>query len=250
MLICEDITVRLGGVLALDRASLSVSPGECLGLVGPNGAGKTTLLNVMTGFVKPSKGRVVVDGQDVTSWPIRKRSRCGIYRTFQGQHLFSALSIRENVEVAALSGGLSPHQARRDTDALLTMLGLDSISGQSCAGIPHGHAQRVSLARALVVKPAYVVLDEPAAGLSDDESGEFVTLIKRTADEGAGVVLVEHDLNFVEDVCARLCALSEGRMIFEGSMREAFRDPAVQEAYLGAPSHSGAERVTPEVDDE
>ena len=250
MLTCENVTVRLGGVLALDGASLSVSPGECLGLVGPNGAGKTTLLNVMTGFVKPSEGRVVIDGQDITSWSIPKRSRCGIYRTFQGLHLFSSLSIRENVEVAALAGGSAPSQARTDTDTLLGMLGLDSISDQSCAGIPHGYAQRVSLARALIVKPSYVVLDEPAAGLSDDESGEFVTLIKRAAEEGAGVVLVEHDLNFVEDVCLRLCALAEGRVIFEGSMREAFLDPAVQAAYLGTPAHSVAAEVAPEVSDE
>lgn len=236
---CEEITVRLGGVLALDSASLSVSPGECVGLVGPNGAGKTTLLNVITGFVKPTEGRVTVDGQDISTWPIRKRSTCGLYRTFQGQHLFSALSIRENIEVAALAAGYSAQRARRQTDDLLTMLELDSISGQSCAGIPHGHAQRVSLARALIVNPRYVVLDEPAAGLSEDESGEFVTLIRRAAEEGAGVVLVEHDLNFVEDVCSRLCALAEGRMIFEGSMREAFLDPAVQAAYLGTPSHSG-----------
>jgi ABC-type branched-subunit amino acid transport system ATPase component len=204
----------------------------------------------MTGFVKPSEGRVIVDDQDITSWSIPERSRCGIYRTFQGLHLFSALSIRENVEVAALAKGSTSHQARRDTDALLRMLGLDSIGDQPCAGIPHGYAQRVSLARALIVKPAYVVLDEPAAGLSEDESGEFATLITRAAEDGAGVVLVEHDLNFVEEVCPRLCALAEGRVIFEGSMRNAFLDPAVQAAYLGTPAHSAPGPAAPEVNDE
>lgn len=230
---CRGISVQLGGVQALKDIDVTLQPGERVGLVGPNGAGKTTLLNVMTGFVRPSAGSVTVDGKDVTGWSPHRRSRLGLHRSFQGLHLFGPLSVQENVELAALAAGRSPRDARRRAVALIDELGLNSVRDEACSDISHGHAQRASMARALVEEPTYVVLDEPAAGLSDQESGALVDVVREAAERGTGVLLVEHDLNFVDQVCDRLYTLSEGLMIFEGTMQDAFANAQVQAAYLG-----------------
>jgi len=244
LLSCEAVTVRLGGVIALDDVGLTVAPSECVGLVGPNGAGKTTLLNVLTGFIKPDQGRVVLDDSEVTRWSVRQRARAGLSRTFQAQHLFGAVSVRECLELTALCTGRRRREAVADADDYIELLGLAASERKPCGELPHGDAQRVSLARALIVRPRYVVLDEPAAGLSEGESGDFAQAIRQTAEHGVGVLLVEHDLSFVEQVCGRLYALTEGRVIFGGSIREAFASRIVQEAYLGTPDDD-----TPDHDD-
>lgn len=228
------LSVRYGGVTALDAVSLELSPGERVGLIGPNGAGKTTLLDAISGFVEPFGGAITLDSRDITKLGPRARSRLGLCRTFQGLRLFAGLSIGENVEVAALAAGRSRKDARRRATELLERLHLSDRMAEPCASLPTGLAQRVGLARALAADPTFLLLDEPAAGLSGTEADQLADMIRDASKSGTTVLIVDHDMEFVSDICERTYVLSEGRKIFEGPVEEALADPAVQSAYLGS----------------
>jgi branched-chain amino acid transport system ATP-binding protein len=236
----EKVTVSRGGVVALSGASFRLSRGEAVGMIGPNGAGKTTLLDALSGFLKPQGGRVLLDGEDITKFPAARLARRGVYRTFQGSRLFTSLSVEENIEVSALAAGATHRTAVARTQDLMKQLDLIPFRGRRCRELPQGFTQRIVLARALATKSRFVLLDEPAAGLSDLEAVEFHGLVRRARDEGAGLLVVEHHMAFVEAVCDRVCVMVQGEFVFDGSVQETFSSPLVQAAYLGV-ANEGAE---------
>ena len=230
-----SITRTFEGVVALHDVDLELHRHEVVGLIGPNGAGKSTLVNVLSGFDSPTRGRVELDGLDVTDWPPYRRGRAGLARTFQHAHAFGALTVRENVEVSALGVGTSPAEARARADELLELLGLDHLEEVPAATLPHGEERKLGVARALATEPAFVLLDEPAAGLNEAEVEPFAEVVLSVRDDhDAGVLLIDHNFSFIARVCDRVQVLDEGRTIALGSPDEVRRHPRVASAYLGS----------------
>jgi branched-chain amino acid transport system ATP-binding protein len=243
LLDARDVTVRFGGLLALDNASLTVETGCITGLIGPNGAGKTTLFNVITGLQHPTRGRVEIDGLDVTNAKPHRRARLGIARTFQRLEAFGSLSARENVLVAA---EMRRRWADDDTapgdiaERMLEQVGIANVAEEVVDSLPTGTARLVELARALATKPRVLLLDEPSSGLDEDETDALGRLLLELADEGIGILLVEHDMPFVMGTCGHIDVLDFGRVIARGTPSEIQGDAAVQEAYLGSTAGAGA----------
>ena len=222
------------GVEALREVTLELSRGEVLGLIGPNGAGKSTLVNVLSGFDRPTSGSVSLDGREVTRWPAHRRGRRGLARTFQHSHSFGSLSVLENVEVAALGVGSSPRQAAARAGDLLELLGLTGEAETPAAALAHGDERRLSVARALATEPQFVLMDEPAAGLPEAEVPAFAAVVRQVRDEhGAGVLLIDHNMALVMDVCDRVHVLDQGRTLAEGAPAEIRANLDVAAAYLG-----------------
>jgi branched-chain amino acid transport system ATP-binding protein len=222
------------GVQALDDVTLELRRHEVVGLIGPNGAGKTTLVNVMSGFDAPSEGRVELDDQDVTRWTPARRGRAGLARTFQHNRSFRGLSVRENVEVAALGVGARTRTARQRAERLLELLELDSQAGVPATALPHGDERKLGVARALATEPKYVLLDEPAAGLTEADVPGFTEVLRRVRDDyEAGVLLIDHNMALVMAVCDRIHVLDEGRMLAAGTPDEIRGNIDVAAAYLG-----------------
>ena len=236
LLEANDVSVRFGGLLALDSASLTVDEGCITGLIGPNGAGKTTYFNVITGLQHPTAGRVTLDGRDVTDAKPHRRARLGIARTFQRLEAFGSLSARENVLVAAemrrrwADDPMSPADIAQHA---LERVGIVSVADETVDALPTGTARLVELARALATKPRVLLLDEPSSGLDDDETDAMGHLLLELAAEGLGILLVEHDMPFVMGTCGHIDVLDFGRVIARGTPSDIQGDPAVQTAYLG-----------------
>ncbi len=223
------------GVRALDGIDLTVHRHEVVGLIGPNGAGKSTFVNLVTGFDRPTSGRVVLDDLDITMWPAHRRARAGLARTFQHGHTFGSLSVQENVEVAALGVGASARTARLRSVELLELLGIAAHARSDASSLSHGDERLLGVARALATSPTFVLLDEPAAGLNEEEIGGFAAAISLVRDERfAGVVLIDHNVALVLGVCDRIHVLDQGQTLAEGTPGEIRSHPAVAEAYLGA----------------
>jgi sulfate-transporting ATPase len=240
----SGISVRLGSIYAVSEASLEVHPGEVVGLIGPNGAGKTTFIDAVTGFVRTTQGKVLLNGQDITWVPPARRKRAGLSRTFQSLELFDDLTVRDNLLAGADDLGIKPYftdlfwprKEQLPPTALRAIkdLELDDVLDTPAGDLPYGQRRLVSIARALAGTPSILMLDEPAAGLSDAETGELRHLIRRLAEEwGIGVLLVEHDMSLVMAVCDRIVALEAGQVIAEGRPEEIARDARVRAAYLG-----------------
>ncbi len=230
-----ELSRSFEGVQALQGVTLELKRHDVVGLIGPNGAGKTTLINLLTGFDLPSAGRIELADEDVTTWRTRRRAQAGLARTFQHGHLFAALTVRENVELAALGVGLKVGHARRICDELLDALGLRARAGILAGALAHGEEQKVGVARALAARPRYVLLDEPAAGLSESDLESFSALIGGIRDEyGAGVLLVDHNMALIMDVCDRILVLDQGRLLASGTPAEIRRNIDVAAAYLGS----------------
>jgi len=226
------VSRSFSGVRALDDVSLELHRHEVVGLIGPNGAGKSTLVNVLTGFDLPTAGTVELEEQDVTGWSPHRRARAGIARTFQHNRSFRGLTVRENIEVAALGAGSRPTEARALAQGLLSVLGLD---GDALAGeLSHGDERLLGVARAVATQPAFVLLDEPAAGLSEAEVPAFAGVVLSIRDEyDAGVLLIDHNMALVMEVCDRIHVLDQGRTLAEGPPAEIRRNLDVTSAYLG-----------------
>jgi branched-chain amino acid transport system ATP-binding protein len=208
--------------------------GEVVGLIGPNGAGKSTLVNVLSGFDRPTEGSVELEGRDVTRWPAHRRGREGLARTFQHAHAFGALTVRENVEVAALGVGLSPRRAAERASELLELLGLTRQADTQASALPHGDERRLGVARAVATGPRFVLLDEPAAGLPEAEVPAFAEVVRSVRDEhGAGVLLIDHNMALIMSVCDRILVLDQGRTLAEGTPAEIRANLDVAAAYLG-----------------
>ena len=222
------------GVKALRGVTLELHRSEVVGLIGPNGAGKSTLVNVLSGFDRPSEGSVELEGRDVTRWPAYRRGRAGLARTFQHSHAYRSLSVRENVEVAALGVGAGPRQASRRAAEVLDVLGLARYADAPASALAHGDERRLGVARALATEPRFVLLDEPAAGLPEAELPVLADVVRSVRDErDAGVLLIDHNMGLIMEICDRIHVLDRGRTLAEGTPGEIRENLDVAAAYLG-----------------
>jgi branched-chain amino acid transport system ATP-binding protein len=221
-------------VRALQDVTLELGRHEVVGLIGPNGAGKSTLVNVLSGFDFPTEGSVAMADREITRWSSHRRARAGLARTFQHSRSFRDLTVRENVEVAALGVGAWGREARRRTDELLDLLGLEVRSELPAGALPHGDERRLGVARALATQPQFVLMDEPAAGLPEAEVPDFAAVVRSVRDDhDAGVLLIDHNMALVMDVCDRIVVLDQGRTLAEGTPAEIRANLDVAAAYLG-----------------
>ncbi len=229
-----DVSRSFEGVHAVQSVSLTLHRHEVVGLIGPNGAGKSTLVNLLTGFDFPTGGSVELDGRAVTRWSAHRRGRHGLARTFQHSHAFRQLTVRENVEVAALGVGASSRKARLRAVEIMGLLGLGHYADTSAGQLPHGDERRLGVARALAMEPLFVLMDEPAAGLPEAEVPDFAAVVRGVRDDhGAGVLLIDHNMALIMDVCDRIQVLDQGRTLAEGSPDEIRANLDVASAYLG-----------------
>ena len=232
-----DISVDFEGLVAIANVSISMKNKEIFGLIGPNGAGKTTLINVLTGFQRPTEGRVMLGGDDVTNLAPGKLGRRGLARTFQSVRLFRDLSVAENLEAAAIGTGLDRYEASTRATNILKWMDFEHKATDKADTLPYGEERRVGIGRALATTPRFVLLDEPAAGLSDAECDELMGLISQIPNEfGCGVLLIEHNMRVIMGVCQRIHVIDSGKTIAEGSPSEIQANPEVIRAYLGSKS--------------
>ena len=249
-LVASDIVVRFGGLVALDRVRVEAAPGRISGLIGPNGAGKTTLFNVICGFQAADEGAVALDGADLTKESPARRARLGIGRTFQRMELFRSLTVRENVALAAESthvgddpltqlgiAGRGRHvntAINEITGDLLAATGLDSVADRIAGEISTGQGRLVELARALARRPRILLLDEPSSGLDAKESEAFgQLLIALVAERGLGILMIEHDMSLVLEICDPIHVIDFGKPLMVGSPADVRASETVRDAYLG-----------------
>jgi ABC-type branched-subunit amino acid transport system ATPase component len=229
----RDLTVRFGGVVPIDAMTLDFTAGTC-GLIGPNGAGKTTFFNVLSGFVRPSRGGVEAFGDDLLAIPDFKRARWGLRRTFQTEQAIAELSVFDNVLLVHEHTGGDRTTRRDDVTEAVDFTGLSGVAHRLVGGLGAAERRLVEVARAVVGSPRLILFDEPAAGLPDEETVKLGDLIRRIPDEtGALVVLVDHDMSLVSACCATTAVLDFGKLIASGPTAEVLRNPHVISAYLG-----------------
>jgi len=249
----RDVSVRFGGLTALDSVSLMVAPRQVVGVIGPNGAGKTTLLNVLCGFIQPDQGQLFIDDRRYRDLRPHPHAGLGIARTLQGVGLFEKLSAIENVMVGANSraaagfwsallglprAGRDERRLRQEAGQALDRVGAGEVADARPGELPYGMRKRIALARALAARPKLLLLDEPASGLAEAELDELGELIRALAAE-TSLVIVEHHMDLMMSVCDSLVVLDFGKVISRGSPREIQADPAVTAAYLGANGSEG-----------
>ena len=243
----EHIVQRFGGMEALKDISMRVESGEIVGVIGPNGAGKTTLFNCITGMYCPTEGRVHMLGTDITGWRPYRITAHGFARTFQNIRLFQKMSVLDNVMVGMhvktrlpFPQNLIPGRAdevRKEAEAraeeLLKILGLYEVRYEMATSLPYGDQRKVEICRALAIEPKLLLLDEPAAGMNEVETEELRTIVHKLREMGNTILLIEHDMRFVMNICDRLYVLNDGALIAEGTPDKVRADPLVIEAYLG-----------------
>ncbi|MBK3803755.1 ATP-binding cassette domain-containing protein [Azospirillum brasilense] len=254
LLSAEGVSISFLGLRALDNASVTVGTGEILGLVGPNGSGKSTLVNIISGIYRPGDGRVTFDGAAITGLPDHAVARRGALRTFQDPRLVPAFTVRENVLLGGhrlyrqnpLAAALNlPGALREDAamlgraDAIIAMAGLSHLADTPVRDLPYGDQRMTELSRVILADPRLVMLDEPAAGLSEVELQRLGGLVRHLKERGVGVILIEHHMDFLNELVDRVVVLDSGRVIYQGGMAGMYRDPAVVAAYLGTETHPG-----------
>jgi branched-chain amino acid transport system ATP-binding protein len=230
----SNVSVHFDGLSALEGVDLILKPGSVLGLVGPNGAGKTTLVNVMSGFQKPSRGELILNGRSVNSISPERLAALGVARTFQSVRLFRRLSVLDNVIVSSLTHHRRMSEARNAARSALEFLSLTSMARRRAGGLAYADERRVGMARALALRPKFLLLDEPAAGMDDAECDTLAELIARIPGEfDCGVLLIEHNISVVTSVCHELHVLNNGRTLASGQIDVVRKNPDVVAAYFG-----------------
>ncbi|HSB99679.1 MAG TPA: ABC transporter ATP-binding protein [Burkholderiaceae bacterium] len=246
---CRDVERRFGGLVAVTGVSLRIERGEIFGLVGPNGSGKTTITNAITGFFPPQKGRILLHGRDITGLPAHKVARLGVARTFQNLALFNGMTVLDNILLgrhvhmhpAVWRTALYPWFARPEetrhrevVEEIIDFLQLENVRGEPVDSLPLGIKKRVELARALVVEPSFLILDEPMAGMNHEEKAYMARFILDARDErGVTCLIIEHHMDIITGICDRMLVLSYGEVIGSGIPREVIADPRVVQAYIG-----------------
>lgn len=245
-----SLTKRFGGLTAVNAVSFSIDAKTIHGLIGPNGSGKSTLFNLITGMLRPDAGRIAIDGFDVTGVPSHRITRRGVARTFQSIELFYDMSVLENCMVGtypvsragAIAAMLRPRWVREEEARIrelamqsLVFVGLEGHAGDLARNISYGHQRLLEIARALASNPKLILLDEPAAGMNQAETRQLMEYIERIGASGITVVLVEHNMKMVMNVCRRLTVLNHGEVIAEGTPADIQSNQAVIAAYLGRP---------------
>jgi branched-chain amino acid transport system ATP-binding protein len=243
----DSVSIAFGGVHAVQDVSLELREGEILGLIGPNGAGKTTLLHLISGHYRVSGGRVEVRGEDVTRWPLHRRSHLGLARSYQTANIFAGLTVRENVRLAAQAAGAghyrllrrppSAGELRDRTEAALAATNLEHRAELKAAHLGHGETRALEVAMLVATRAHVLLLDEPAAGMAFEEIPAMVgTITAAQRHMGAAVIIVEHRMSLIFELCDRIAVLDRGRLIATGSPREVAQDARVRSAYLGEPA--------------
>jgi branched-chain amino acid transport system ATP-binding protein len=258
VLVAENVTMRFGGLVAVDSVNFQVNQGEIMGLIGPNGAGKTTFFNCLTGLYLPTTGRVVFNGEVLPPKP-RKVVMAGMARTFQNIRLFANMTAQENVMVGRycrtttgpLTSIIRGPKYRRDEKAtsdraqqLLEFVGLRDVSDSLARNLPYGDQRRLEIARALATDPKLLLLDEPTAGMNPQETRQAEELVFKIRDLGLAIVVIEHDMRFIFNLCDRVLCLVQGRALIEGTPQQVQSDPRVIEAYIGTGPQDASELET------
>jgi branched-chain amino acid transport system ATP-binding protein len=236
----QHVSVSFDGLKALSNVVLDIPPARVTGLIGPNGAGKTTLVNVLTGFQAPDAGQVFLDGEPIggkTTFGIR---RLGIARTFQSGRLFGELPVIDNLEVTGIGLGLTRREAAAKAEAMLDWVGIGPLADRVAGGLPYTDERRVAIGRALMMEPKYLLLDEPAAGMSAEEAQDLIRLIRRiVAEMKCGVLLIEHNIGLVLNICDHIHVLDSGEIIEEGAPAQIKTSEKVRHAYMGTQAEAG-----------
>jgi branched-chain amino acid transport system ATP-binding protein len=245
MLEARGVTKRFGNLVAVNDISMSIEPGELRAIIGPNGAGKTTFFNMLTGFFAPTAGQIVLEGEDITRLSAQERVKHGMARTFQITEIFPELTVRENVRIAVeAADGFSLRvwtsraeaaQLRDDIELNLALTGLSAKADRLVGELSHGDQRAAEIAMALALKPRVLLLDEPTAGMGEQETFQVASLIRRLHKHSSyTIVLIEHDMRVVFNLADRITVLAEGSMLADGTPQQIGDNPAVQAAYLGA----------------
>ena len=239
-LAAEGVRVTFDGLTAIADLSLEVPKGRITGLIGPNGAGKTTAVNVLSGFQTPTAGRVTMDGQDLAGLRRHVVRRRGLARTFQGGRLFRDLSVIDNLEVTGVGLGASRREAARRAAEMLDWMGIGALADRQAGTLPYTDERRVAIGRALMMEPAYLLLDEPAAGMTEPEARDLAALVRRiVAEMGCGVLLIEHNIGLVLDLCGFIHVLDSGKVIESGDPATIRASEVVRHAYMGTAQDVG-----------
>ena len=234
MLRLDSISKKFGGVKAVSQVSLELSDGDVLGLIGPNGAGKSTLINLITGLLTPDEGQIYLSNLDITSKKPFERARLGLARTFQNLRIYPNLSVGQNIEVASISSNYSSRTMNFDLDKIINIFDLDDKIDLASEELSYGHLRRLEIVRALALNPLVLLLDEPAAGMNENETKELSNSLKWVQNNIAcAIIVIDHDLKFIMGVCDKITVMNMGEVIASGKPNEISNNKRVKEAYIG-----------------